>query len=129
MAHDVQLTRGTQLFCRPNYLFAPQPAILHGKEWDESDIYEFQQIIINRLDDIAAVIFERIVQCADGRSFYSPQYWKRVRELCDDYDVLLICDEIATGFGWTGKIIAASSMRRMSLPTLCASARHCWVAF
>jgi hypothetical protein len=40
IAHDVQLTR-TQLFCRPNYLVAPQPAILHGKEWDKSDMYEF----------------------------------------------------------------------------------------
>jgi hypothetical protein len=60
MAHDVQLTK-TQLFCRPNYLFAPQPAILHGEEWDESDIYEFQQIIlINYLDKIAAVILEPI---------------------------------------------------------------------
>jgi adenosylmethionine-8-amino-7-oxononanoate aminotransferase len=73
MAHDVQLTR-TQLFCRPNYLPAPQPGILHGEEWDESDIYEFQQIIINRLDKIAAVILEPIVQCAGGRRFYSPQY-------------------------------------------------------
>jgi hypothetical protein len=46
VAHDVQSTR-IQLFCWPNYLLAPQPAILYGKEWDKSDIYEFQQIIIN----------------------------------------------------------------------------------
>ena len=115
MAHDVQLTR-TQMFCQPNYLFAPQPAILHGEEWEESDIYQFQQIIINRLDEIAAVILEPIVQCAGGRRFYSLQYLKRFRELCDDYD---ICDEIAAGFGWTGKIIAVEHAKDVAPDIMC----------
>jgi adenosylmethionine-8-amino-7-oxononanoate aminotransferase len=120
MAHDVQLTR-IQLFCWPNDLFPPPPppAILHGNEWDESDIYEFQQININRLDEITVVILEPIVQCAGGRRFYSPQYLKRVQELCDDYDVLLICDKIATGFGWTGKIIAVEHAKDVAPDIMC----------
>lgn len=87
-------------------LFSETPACKFDEQWNESYIANFSQIIQRHRQKIAAVILEPIAQNAGGMNFYSPEYLKRVRELCDKNDVLLIADEIATGFGRTGKLFA-----------------------
>ena len=91
------------------HLFAPRPEIEFHQNWCDSDIAEFETIISTKHQQLAAVILEPIVQGAGGMRFYSPSYLKRVRELCDQYNVLLITDEIATGFGRTGKMFGRAS--------------------
>ena len=86
--------------------FAPAPQTGVYEKWIEEDIAEFAEIISSKSDQLAAVILEPIVQGAGGMRFYSPHYLKRVRELCDQHNVLLIADEIATGFGRSGKLFA-----------------------
>lgn len=71
-------------------LFAPAPQCKFDDEWNEEDIKEFSNIISTKNEEIAAVILEPIVQGAGGMRFYHPTYLRRVRELCDNYDVLLI---------------------------------------
>lgn len=88
------------------HYFAPAPQTGFDQEWDEDDIAEFSQIITNKSHELAAVILEPIVQGAGGMRFYSPHYLKRVRELCDENNVLLIANEIATSFARTGKLFA-----------------------
>lgn len=86
--------------------FANKPQIPFWGVWDDSDIASFEQLLAKNHGHIAAAIFEPVVQGAGGMWFYSPDYVRRVRELCDRYNVLLILDEIATGFGRTGKLFA-----------------------
>ena len=88
------------------HYFAPAPQTGFDQPWDERDIAEFSQMISDHSHRLAAVILEPVVQGAGGMRFYSPYYLKRVRELCDKHNVLLIADEIATGFGRTGKLFA-----------------------
>ncbi len=90
----------------PKQNFVKAPEIGFYEEWDSSDIQEMQQTITEKHQHIAAVILEPIVQGAGGMRFYSPHYLKELKEICDQYNLLLIFDEIATGFGRTGKLFA-----------------------
>ena len=86
--------------------FADVPQIPFWGVWDDSDIDSFEKLLAKNHDQIAAAIFEPVVQGAGGMRFYSPDYVRRAKELCDHYGVLLILDEIATGFGRTGRLFA-----------------------
>lgn len=90
----------------PVQYFVSRPECRFGQACRKEDIQEIQECLKKHRDDIAAVILEPIVQGAGGMWFYSADYLKQVRELCDRYEVLLVCDEIATGFGRTGKLWA-----------------------
>lgn len=90
----------------PIQYFVRRPECRFGQPCRAEDIEEFRSCIEEHHADMAAVILEPIVQGAGGMWFYSADYLRQVRELCDRYEVLLICDEIATGFGRTGKLWA-----------------------
>jgi adenosylmethionine-8-amino-7-oxononanoate aminotransferase len=91
----------------PQHLFVPAPTCGFSAEATETDLAPMRAALAERHDEIAAVILEPIVQGAGGMRFYAPSYLAGVRALCDEYDTLLICDEIATGFGRTGRLFAS----------------------
>lgn len=90
----------------PRHFFAPRPRCTFGEKFDEADMEPMRTILEQHHQEIAAIILEPVVQGAGGMYFYHPHYVRRVRELCDEFDVLFIADEIATGFGRTGKLFA-----------------------
>ncbi|WP_026167619.1 adenosylmethionine--8-amino-7-oxononanoate transaminase [Desulfovibrio oxyclinae] len=91
----------------PRQFFAPEPGIAYDGEWDDTDIAELAETLRANRDEICAVILEPVVQGAGGMRFYHPTYLRRLRELCDEQGVLLIFDEIATGFGRSGEFWGA----------------------
>lgn len=88
------------------HFFAEQPKIRFGAEWDDADFDSMRVLLDEHGDEIAAVIVEPIFQGGNAMWFYHPEYLRQLRKACDDKGILLIFDEIATGFGRTGKRFA-----------------------
>ncbi|MFF2331495.1 MULTISPECIES: adenosylmethionine--8-amino-7-oxononanoate transaminase [unclassified Streptomyces] len=91
----------------PRQVFADEPPAGFDAEPDTAYVHHLWELIAEHADRLAAVIVEPVVQGAGGMRFHSPAYLRVLREACDAHDVLLVFDEIATGFGRTGKLFAA----------------------
>lgn len=112
-------TLGTMALCDPQngmhkaftlpesqVIFCNKPSPAYGSRWNSHHLSHIANVLTDRHEEIAAIILEPIVQNAGGLYFYSPDYLENLKQLCDRHNVLLILDEIATGFGRTGKMFA-----------------------
>lgn len=88
----------------PQQLFAPAPVPAFDQPFHPDDVVELRTLLADHAHEVAAVIIEPIVQGAGGMRFYAPAYLAAVRQACDEHEVLLIADEIATGFGRSGRL-------------------------
>lgn len=109
---DVGLYTATYNALMLDVIKVPSPDCfgLPRDEWDAhaSAMFEQMEATLERhAHELAAVILEPLIQCAGGMRMYPPSYLKRLREACDRYNVQLIFDEIAVGFGRTGTLFAA----------------------
>lgn len=90
------------------HLFAPQPHCEFDQPWRDDDFAPMAELLRKHRDELAAVIVEPIFQGGNAMRFYHPEYLRQLRELCSELDILLILDEIATGFGRTGNFCSGA---------------------
>lgn len=90
----------------PMQHFVPAPPLGFGRALTESERAVLTTFFVEYGSKLAGFIIEPIIQGAGGMRFYSPEYLQLLRQLCDEHDVVLIADEIATGFGRSGKLFA-----------------------
>lgn len=109
---DVALYKQTYKPLLMQVITAPSPAGCYAEPGESYHAYasrqfvQMEQILAEQAEEIAAVIVEPLLQCAGGMRMYDPVYLSLLREACDRYEVHLIADEVATGFGRTGSLFA-----------------------